>query len=221
MASRDRMSNVHGGMTCVKYLLLALTAIFWLSGLLVLAVGLWLRFDPDTVQLLTGEEAPHTFFMGAYMMLGATVLMMLGALLGSVGAVRESQSLLTSFLVCLLIIFAAEITAGVFGFINKEQIVEEVQKYYSTSIRDNTSNISVIYHTTLSCCGGSSSSSSSVLCAHAPQETKDCLRAITDFFSHKMLLMVYMGTAVGGVMILGMIFSMVLCCAIRHSREVI
>ncbi|XP_061893599.1 tetraspanin-2-like [Entelurus aequoreus] len=208
-------------MTCVKYLMLALTAIFWLSGLLVLAVGLWLRFDPDTVQLLTGEEAPHTFFMGAYMMLGATVLMMLGALLGSVGAVRESQSLLTSFLVCLLIIFAAEITAGVFGFINKEQIVEEVQKYYSTSIRDNTSNISVIYHTTLSCCGGSSSSSSSVLCAHAPQETKDCLRAITDFFSHKMLLMVYMGTAVGGVMILGMIFSMVLCCAIRHSREVI
>lgn len=35
-----------------------------LSGLLVLAVGLWLRFDPDTVELLTGDSAPDTFFIG-------------------------------------------------------------------------------------------------------------------------------------------------------------
>lgn len=35
-----------------------------LSGLLVLAVGLWLRFDPETVELLTGDGAPDTFFIG-------------------------------------------------------------------------------------------------------------------------------------------------------------
>lgn len=35
-----------------------------LSGLLVLAVGLWLRFDPETVELLTGDRAPGTFFIG-------------------------------------------------------------------------------------------------------------------------------------------------------------
>lgn len=35
-----------------------------LSGLLVLAVGLWLRFDPNTVELLTGDDAPDTFFIG-------------------------------------------------------------------------------------------------------------------------------------------------------------
>ena len=34
------------------------------SGLLVLAVGLWLMFDPDTTQLLTGDGAPDTFFLG-------------------------------------------------------------------------------------------------------------------------------------------------------------
>lgn len=40
--------------------------IFQLSGLLVLAVGLWLRFDPGTVELLTGDGAPETFFIGVY-----------------------------------------------------------------------------------------------------------------------------------------------------------
>lgn len=39
---------------------------FQLSGLLVLAVGLWLRFDPGTVELLTGDGAPETFFIGVY-----------------------------------------------------------------------------------------------------------------------------------------------------------
>lgn len=35
-----------------------------LSGLLVLVVGLWLRFDPETVELLTDDGAPDTFFIG-------------------------------------------------------------------------------------------------------------------------------------------------------------
>lgn len=30
----------------------------------MLAVGLWLRFDPETVELLAGDEAPDTFFIG-------------------------------------------------------------------------------------------------------------------------------------------------------------
>ncbi|XP_049588569.1 tetraspanin-2a [Syngnathus scovelli] len=219
------MSKVHGGMKCVKYLLFVFNFIFWLSGLLVLAVGLWLRFDPDTVELLTGNNAPDTFFIAVYILLGAGSLMMLVGFFGCFGAVRESQCLLASFFACLLIIFAAEIAAGVFGFINKEQIVEEVQKFYSSSIGDasnsNATAVAHIYHKTLNCCGGSTPASTSDLCADAPEETKDCLSAITDFFNDKLHVIGYIGIGIGGVMILGMIFSMVLCCAIRNGREVI
>ncbi|XP_019712981.1 tetraspanin-2a [Hippocampus comes] len=219
------MSKVHGGMKCVKYLLIVFNFIFWLSGLLVLAVGLWLRFDPETVELLTGNNAPDTFFIAVYILLGAGSLMMLVGFFGCFGAVRESQCLLASFFACLLIIFAAEIAAGVFGFINKEQIVEEVQKFYSSSISDasnpNTTAIALIYHKTLNCCGGSTSAATSDLCADAPEDTQDCLSAITDFFNNKLHVIGYIGIGIGGVMILGMIFSMVLCCAIRNSREVI
>lgn len=37
-----------------------------LMGSFVLAVGLWLRFDPETVSLLSGDKAPDTFFIGEY-----------------------------------------------------------------------------------------------------------------------------------------------------------
>ncbi|XP_023271975.1 tetraspanin-2-like [Seriola lalandi dorsalis] len=218
------MSKVQGGMKCVKYLLFIFNFIFWLSGLLVLAVGLWLRFDPETVELLTDDGAPDTFFIAVYILLGAGGLMMIVGFFGCFGAVRESQCLLASFFACLMIIFGAEISAGVFGFINKEQIVEEVQKFYSSSIADTNSNstaIALIYHRTLNCCGGSTSELSNELCADTPPDTKDCLSAITDFLNEKLHIIGYIGIGIAGVMVIGMIFSMVLCCAIRNSREVI
>ncbi|KAM9813441.1 tetraspanin-2-like [Neosynchiropus ocellatus] len=219
------MSKVQGGMKCVKYLLFVFNFIFWLSGMLVLAVGLWLRFDPQTVELLTGEEAPDSFFIAVYILLGAGGLMMLVGFFGCFGAIRESQCLLASFFVCLVIIFGAEIAAGVFGFINKDQIVEEVQKFYSSSIADvsntNSSAIAFVYHKTLNCCGGSDPETSAALCGDAAEGTPDCLTAITDFLNEKLHVIGYIGIGVAGVMVIGMIFSMVLCCAIRNSREVI
>ncbi|XP_038551376.1 tetraspanin-2a [Micropterus salmoides] len=219
------MSKVQGGMKCVKYLLFVFNFIFWLSGLFVLAVGLWLRFDPETVELLTGDGAPNTFFIAVYILLGAGGLMMIVGFFGCFGAVRESQCLLASFFACLLIIFGAEIAAGVFGFMNKEQIVEEVQKFYSSSIADvsnsNATAIASIYHKTLNCCGGSTSDTSNTLCEETAEDTQDCLTAITGFFDEKLHIIGYIGIGVAGVMIIGMIFSMVLCCAIRNNREVI
>ncbi|XP_040059078.2 CD9 antigen [Gasterosteus aculeatus] len=218
------MSKVQGGMKCVKYLLFVFNFIFWLSGLLVLAVGLWLRFDPETAELLTGDGAPDTFFIAVYILLGAGGLMTIVGFFGCFGAVRESQCLLASFFACLIIIFGAEIAAGVFGFVNKEQIIEEVQKFYSSSLADvttpNGTDIASIYHRTLNCCGGSTSDVNKELC-EGQQDVQDCLTAITEFFDEKLHIMGYTGIGMAGVMIIGMIFSMVLCCAIRNNREVI
>lgn len=194
---------------------------------MVLAVGVWLRCDPDTDQLLAGDGAPDSFFIAVYILIGAGGLMMVVGFFGCFGAVRESQCLLASFFTCLLIIFGAEVTAGVFGFLNKEQIVEEVQKFYSASIADasnpsyNGSTILTMYHTILHCCGGSTPDP--VLCPEKDTEkdTKDCLTAITDFFNEKLYIIGYVGIGVAGIMVLGMVFSMVLCCAIRTSREII
>ncbi|KAM4583454.1 tetraspanin-2-like [Fundulus diaphanus] len=217
----DTMSKVHGGMKCVKYLLFVFNFIFWLSGLLVLAVGLWLRFDPNTVDLLTGDGAPKTFFIAIYILLSAGGLMMVVGFFGFFGAMRESQCLLASFFACLLIIFGAEITAGVFGFLNKEEIAGEIQRFYKDSIAEDNPNgtaIAVLYHRHLNCC---SLENSQALCEDSPEERMDCLTAIANFVDEKLYIVGYIGIGIAGVMIIGMVFSMVLCCAIRNSREVI
>lgn len=215
------MGKVEGGMKCVKYLLFVFNFVFWLMGSLVLAVGLWLRFDPETVSLLNGDGAPDTFFIGVYILIGAGSLVMLVGFFGCCGAVRESQCLLGSFFACLLIIFGAEVAAGVFGFLNKDKIIEDVQNFYKESYmlsNDNSTMLISSYHNVLNCCGTKDSPCPTT---DSPSETKDCESGIEEFFNSKLYIIGYVGVGIAGVMVIGMIFSMVLCCAIRNSREVI
>ncbi|XP_067316436.1 tetraspanin-2a [Pseudorasbora parva] len=214
------MSNVQGGMKCVKYLLFVFNFIFWLSGSLVLAVGLWLRFDPNTSKLLSENDAPEQFFIAVYILIGAGGVMMLVGFFGCFGAVRESQCLLGSFFACLLLIFGAEVAAGVYGILNKETIIKDVQNYYDSAMRnENGTKIASMYHNVLECCG-TESYRPNELCTSGSAEM-DCVKAIEEFFNEKIFIIGYVGIGIAGIMIIGMIFSMVLCCAIRNSREVI
>ncbi|XP_012689971.1 CD9 antigen [Clupea harengus] len=210
------MGKVEGGMKCVKYLLFIFNFIFWLMGSLVLAVGLWLRLDPEVVSLLSDEGAPDTFFIGVYILIAAGALVMLVGFFGCCGAVRESQCLLGLFFACLLIIFGAEVAAGVFGFLSKDKIIEDIQNFYAESIKeDNNGTMIQSYNKVLGCCGTQDSA-----CPDSP-DLKTCDEAISEFFNSKLFIVGYVGIGIAGVMIIGMIFSMVLCCAIRNSREVI
>ncbi|XP_066527325.1 tetraspanin-2 [Hoplias malabaricus] len=216
------MGRVEGGMKCVKYLLFIFNFIFWLMGSLVLAVGLWLRLEQDTVALLGNEGAPENFFIGVYILIVAGGLVMLVGFFGCCGAVRESQCLLGSFFACLLIIFGAEVAAGVFGFLNKDKIIQDIQTFYTEAAKDTDKNSTLVvssYHRVLNCCGSRSSQSSP--CPSVSPDSKDCETAIEEFFNSKLFIIGYVGIGIAGVMVLGMIFSMVLCCAIRTSREVI
>ncbi|XP_062397541.1 CD9 antigen-like [Sardina pilchardus] len=210
------MGKVEGGMKCVKYLLFIFNFIFWLMGSLVLAVGLWLRLDPEVISLLKADGAPDTFFIGVYILIAAGGLVMLVGFFGCCGAVRESQCLLGLFFASLLIIFGAEVAAGVFGFLSKDKIIEDIQNYYSESLKDNNNGTVSDYSKVLGCCGTQSSP-----CSGSTEDTKTCDVAINEFFNSKLFIVGYVGIGIAGVMIIGMIFSMVLCCAIRNSREVI
>ncbi|XP_024148891.1 tetraspanin-2 [Oryzias melastigma] len=209
------MGKVEGGMKCVKYLLFVFNFIFWLMGSFVLAVGLWLRFDPQTVSLLNDSKAPDTFFIGVYILIGAGSLVMMVGFFGCCGAVRESQCLLGSFFACLLIIFGSEVAAGVFAFLSKEKIIKDIQSFYKDAYETNNTAV-LTFHNALKCCGTTQSP-----CPEVTSNTKNCEAEINEFFSNKLYIIGYVGIAIAGVMIIGMIFSMVLCCAIRNSREVI
>uniref|UniRef100_A0A8C6ZRB3 Tetraspanin 2 n=1 Tax=Nothoprocta perdicaria TaxID=30464 RepID=A0A8C6ZRB3_NOTPE len=114
--------------------------IFQMAGLAVIAFGLWLRFGGVMAEFASDKRSPEYFFMGLYVLVGAGALMTTVGFFGCCGAARESQCLLGAFFACLLVIFAAEVTAGVFTFIGKQGVIQEAQKLYEDIYDDYMKN---------------------------------------------------------------------------------
>ncbi|XP_053354040.1 tetraspanin-2a [Clarias gariepinus] len=203
------MRKVQGCTKCVKYLLFFFNFIFWLAGSMVFAVGLWLRLDPSSVSLFQEEGAPATFFYVTYIIIGIGATMMIVGFFGCCGAVKESQCLLALFFSSLLIILGAEVAAGVFGFLKKEEIIQEVKDFYKKN--GNT--------TLTMCCKGSEGIPDTSLCSDG--NNKDCLEDIQLFFNEKLFIITCTGVGIAAILIIGIILSMVLCRGIQSNREVI
>ncbi|XP_074833919.1 tetraspanin-2 isoform X2 [Carettochelys insculpta] len=221
------MGRLSSGTRCIKGLLFAFNSIFWLGGLAVIAFGLWLRFGGILGDLTSEEKSPEYFYMGLYVLVGAGALMMTVGFFGCCGAAWESQCLLGAFFACLMVIFAAEVTAGVFAFIGKKVAVQEIQNIYDDAYNDyvmdmGKSNKTLIQlHTALQCCGKESESPVKPTCPEGIQLPKNCLNEIQTLINSNLHLVGIVGIGIAGITIFGMIFSMVLCCAIRNTRDML
>ncbi|CAB1313729.1 unnamed protein product [Coregonus sp. 'balchen'] len=197
------MAALSGGEMCVKYLMFAFNLIFWLAGTGVLAIGLWLRFDPKTRGLFEGTESPYFFFF-------------------------------------LLIIFAIEVAAGIWGFSNQSKVPKHITSPVLCYIKALPLLLSVLHYISFL-----------ALCHIATLQVVD---DITQFYMEtyqnyqntrqdtlrETLRLIQTGVIMCSVVdsakdtcprrdgldslitkMFGMIFSMLLCCAIRKSREIV
>ncbi|XP_052416639.1 CD81 antigen [Carassius gibelio] len=231
--------GVEGCTKCIKYMLFFFNFVFWLAGCVVLGVSLWLRHDNKTSSILElkyeGAEAPSTFYISIYILIAVGAVMMFVGFLGCYGAIQESQCLLGTFFACLVILFACEVAAGIWGFMNKDTVSKEVISFYD-SVFDKGSSapteeqkkaaaaVLKVFHETLNCCGkGISSVWLSEICNKDKtistffNPSENCHTKINDLFTDKIHLIGFAALAVAVIMIFEMIFSMVLCCSIRNS----
>ncbi|XP_030321529.1 tetraspanin-2 [Calypte anna] len=222
------MGTVYEGMRCIKILLFIFNLTFWLAGLAVIAFGLWLRFGGVMADFASDKRSPEYFFMGLYVLVGAGALMTTVGFFGCCGAARESQCLLGAFFACLLVIFAAEVTAGVFAFIGKKMAIQEAQKIYEDIYDDYMKNpggkvnMTIYhYHLALKCCGKDNIEQVGLPCPENIQMPKNCLVEIHNVIDANLHLVGIVGIAIAAITIFGMIFSMVLCCVIRSTRDMI
>uniref|UniRef100_A0A2K6FBW3 CD81 molecule n=1 Tax=Propithecus coquereli TaxID=379532 RepID=A0A2K6FBW3_PROCO len=173
---------------------------------------------------------------GIYILIAVGAVMMFVGFLGCYGAIQESQCLLGTFFTCLVILFACEVAAGIWGFVNKDQIAKDVKQFYDQALQqavvdDDANNAKAVvktFHETLDCCGSSTLSklTTSVLknnlCPSGNNVIgnlfkEDCHQKIDELFSGKLYLIGIAAIVVAVIMIFEMILSMVLCCGIRNS----
>lgn len=236
--------GVEGCTKFIKYLLFFFNFIFWLAGGVILGVALWLRHEPKITSLLTqeleGSQPPQTFYISAHILIAVGAVMMVVGFLGCYGAIQESQCLLGTFFACLVILFACEVAAGIWGFMNKDILAKELMNHYDsvydkamtqslpTNKDKNQGPVSVlkVFHETLVCCGKGQSTMGVTrftdfigvtdLCPSSGA-TVSCHQRIEELFTDKMYLIGIAVLVVAVIMIFEMIFSMVLCCGIRNS----
>lgn len=232
---------VAGCTKCIKYMLFFFNFIFWLAGGVILAVALWLRHDSKTSNLLIlqfeGHQAPGTFYISVYILIAVGATMMFVGFLGCYGAIQESQCLLGTFFFFLIMLFACEVAAGIWGFMNRDTISKELINFYDSAyikavdVTGSTSKEAAIkvldvFHTTLDCCGKGDDGPlfkqiTGTLCPKLTPEdflvSQSCHVKLIDLFSEKLYLIGLAALAVAVIMIFEMIFTMVLCCGIRNS----
>ncbi|XP_031179672.1 CD81 protein-like isoform X1 [Sander lucioperca] len=235
--------GVEGCTKCIKYMLFFFNFIFWLAGGVILGVALWLRHEPKTSNLLDvkfdGAHPPSTFYISVHILIAVGAVMMVVGFLGCYGAIQESQCLLGTFFTCLVILFACEVAAGIWGFMHKDTVSKEMINYYDSvydkamtqSITDKdkkttAASVLKVFHETLSCCGkglGTSIFTSitdtmgmTEICPSSGVSV-DCHKRIDELFTGKIYLIGIAALVVAVIMIFEMIFSMVLCCGIRNS----
>uniref|UniRef100_A0A3Q2YF34 Tetraspanin n=1 Tax=Hippocampus comes TaxID=109280 RepID=A0A3Q2YF34_HIPCM len=220
---------VTGCTQCIKYMLFFFNFIFWLAGGVILGVALWLRHDSQTSNLLIlqfeGQQAPGTFYISVYILIAVGAVMMLVGFLGCYGAIQESQCLLGTFFFFLVILFACEVAAAIWGFMNRDTISKELINFYDSAYikavdvsgspsKDAAIKVLDVFHTTVS---QTFSLLKTWFCLFIATILNSCHDKLIELFSEKLYLIGLAALVVAVIMIFEMIFTMVLCCGIHNA----
>jgi CD9 antigen len=228
-----------GCYNCLKYLMFVFNFIFWLVGCALLAVGIWAKVDEVSLTKMVGNDSmPASLGVAAWtLIIVGSIIMVLG-FLGCCGAIRESQCMLALFFVALFIIFAALLAIGIYAYISfqedpdvfrkglKSGLEDCVRKYVNDTVcRERLDGL----HKDSSCCGAEKGDFERIhgqakaieVCGMKYFERQGCVDKYVDLAERKLkdYLVVFVAIAFGvaTIMLLGMIFAMLLCCAIRET----
>lgn len=214
--------------TCIRYLMFAFNFLFWLLGCGILGVGIWVRVDENFSRYVNNSEHFNMLYTTAYIFIVVGVLIMVVGFLGCCGAMRESQCMLGIFFALLFIIFAILLGAGIFAVVAKDMVKEVVNKALNEGVEhyfdegSSQREFMNMVQNDFECCGATKG----ILDYPADKVStvEPCRRFITPcndklfkFVKDNLLIIAGVAIGVAVILILGMIFSLILCCALRDA----
>uniref|UniRef100_U5EXL7 Tetraspanin n=1 Tax=Corethrella appendiculata TaxID=1370023 RepID=U5EXL7_9DIPT len=126
--------GLNGCCSVIKYLVILVNLIFWIVGLAIVVLSIWMLTDPTFLISMTQDE--NHYYIGLYILFAVGALMVTVAFLGCCGAFKESQCMLVSFFCCLLIVLVAEVAAGSWTYHNRDKLDDIVRAAVKNSVQE-------------------------------------------------------------------------------------
>ncbi|KAM6427298.1 tetraspanin-6 isoform 1-T3 [Liasis olivaceus] len=155
MASSSRRLQTKPVITCLKSVLLIYTFIFWFSGIILLAVGIWGKVSLEVYFFLLNEKASNV----PYVLIGAGMVITLLGTFGCFATCRGSTWMLKLYAMFLTLVFLVVLVAAVLGFVFRHEIKDSFKKNYEHAVKtyngtkDERSKAVDNIQKTLHCCG--------------------------------------------------------------------
>ncbi|KAM4621089.1 tetraspanin-6 [Polymixia lowei] len=140
--------------TCLKTFLISYSLIFWFTGVILLAVGVWGKVSLEAYFSLASDKTTNA----PYVLIGTGATIVIFGLFGCFATCRGSPWMLKLYAMFLTLVFLAELVAGISGFLFRHEIKAILYDAYTHAVTDynNTdtrSNAVDTIQRTLHCCG--------------------------------------------------------------------
>jgi hypothetical protein len=161
------MATLSCGAKVVKYILFVFNFIFWVTGAVLLGVGIWVLSDPNATHYLQIASVDYGLIKSAAICLiavGGLVFIVGG--LGCCGACRENSACLTTFSALLIFLLFIQVIAVIMAAVFHGQILRELSsemqltmnEYYSKTNYDSETTSWNFIQIEMKCCGVSNNS---------------------------------------------------------------
>ncbi|XP_061581638.1 tetraspanin-7 [Cololabis saira] len=154
MSPPSRRLQTKPVITCLKTFLISYSLIFWLTGVILLAVGVWGKVSLEAYLSLASDESTNA----PYVLIGTGSIIVIFGLFGCFATCRGSPWMLKLYAMFLTLVFLAELVAGISGFIFRHEIkakmgiaFKEAVKHYNST--DSISHTVDSIQRNLQCCG--------------------------------------------------------------------
>jgi len=163
----SRRRHVPTGFTyissCVKYTMFLFNFLFWVCGLLLMAVGVYATLDKwSNGEALSLQNIYDVIFNLGFLLIIIGGVVCIVSFAGCIGSLRENMCFLKFYSFCLLIFFLAEMTLMALAFIYPHKLTEflenELSEKLIASYRDDLDfqNLIDLVQQDFKCCGLSS-----------------------------------------------------------------
>lgn len=118
----------------MKYTVFIINLLFWISGLALIVLAVWLFTDP--VFYISMPQSQFSYDVSAYLLILLGILLFVAGMFGCCGIISESPLFLVLYFCILLLVLVAEVSAGVWSYSYQDELKDLIKR----SVKDTVIN---------------------------------------------------------------------------------